>query len=245
MKSIVLCAGYATRLYPLTKNFPKPLLEVGNRPVINYIVEKIEELEIEKVFVITNSRYYPHFIDWQKNLKTKLSIEVIDDNTSEEETKLGAIADLSLVIEKKKINDDLLIIAGDNLFDFSLKPMHEQFKKTRKTTISIIPAENIEKLKKGAAVLLDKNKKVINIEEKSPNPNPKAYYGNCLYFFDKETLHFIQQYLKENNNPDQPGRFIQWLYPRKEVHGFLNKGRIIDIGTPETLEKARNQFTSK
>ncbi len=242
MKAIILAAGYATRLYPLTKNFPKPLLEVGKKPVLNYIIEIMEELEIEKTYIITNSRYYPHFSEWKKHLKTSLNIELIDDNTSTEETKLGAIADLSLVIEKKKINDDLLIIAGDNLFKFSLKSMQNQFKKTNKILISLIQPENIEKLKKGASVLLDKDKKVINIEEKSQNPNPKSYYGNCIYFFNKESIPMISQYIKQRNNPDQPGRLIQWLYQKKEIYGFINKGEIIDIGTIETLEKARKQF---
>lgn len=242
MQAIILAAGYATRLYPLTKNFPKPLLEIAGKPVINSIIEKLEELPIEKTYIITNSRYYPHFLAWQKQLKTKLNLEILDDKTSTEEAKLGAIADLSFVIEKKKINDSLLIIAGDNLFDFSLLPMYDYFKKTNKNLISLYATSTIEQLKKGGNVLLDSKNKITRFEEKPENPPPSSYRTGCLYFFNQETTSMIKQYLQEGNNPDQPGRFIQWLYTRKELHGFINKGKIIDIGTPETLEKARQEF---
>ena len=116
MEVVLLCAGYATRLYPLTKNFPKPLLEIGGKPVMDYILEKIEELpEIKKIYIVTNSRYYPHFKDWGKKQKTKLKLEIIDDKTETEETKLGAMGDVNLVIQKKKIKGQLLLIAGDNI----------------------------------------------------------------------------------------------------------------------------------
>lgn len=242
LNAILLCAGYATRLYPLTKNFPKPLLEVDGKPVMNYTIEKLEELPIDKAFIITNTRYYPHFLAWQKQLQTSIQTEIIDDGTSAEETKLGAIADLHLAIEKNHLEGPLLIIAGDNLFDFSLKPMHEYFQKTNKTTISVMHAD-AEKLKKGGAALVDNTNKIIHLEEKPQHPPPGAKYANCLYVLDKETIPLISEYLRQGNNPDQPGSFIQWLYPRKEIHGFLNTGRIIDIGTPETLAAARASFT--
>ena len=243
MKSIILAAGYATRLYPLTKNFPKPLLEVAGKPVINNIIEKIEELpEIKKAYVVTNSRYFQHFQDWKQKLKTKLEIEIIDDKTSSEETRLGAIGDMNLVIQEKNLKGPLLIIAGDNLFDISLLPMYDYFKKTDKTTISLIDVKDVEKLKKGGSVLLDKNNRIIHFEEKSQNPDPKAYYASVIYFLTNEAVKKINQYIAEGNNPDQPGRLIQWLYTREETRGFLNENRIIDIGTPESLEKARKEF---
>lgn len=242
LNAILLCAGYATRLYPLTKNFPKPLLEVGGKPVISHTIEKLEELNIEKAFIVTNSRYYPHFIAWREQLKTNLNIEIIDDDTSTEETKLGAIADIHFVIEKNHLEGPLLIIAGDNLFDFSLKPMYEYFTATNKTTVSMMHSD-AEKLKKGGAALLDEHNRITHLEEKPLHPHPQAKYANCIYFLDKESVPLIATYLQQGNNPDQPGSFIQWLYPRKEIHGFLNTGRIIDIGTPETLAAARASFT--
>ena len=240
--ALILAAGYATRLYPLTKNFPKPLLEVGGKPVLNYTLTKLEELNIKRAIIVTNSRYYPHFQQWKQQLKTDLKIELIDDNTNTEETKLGAIADMHLAIEKANIKGQLLLIAGDNLFDFSLKPMQDYFRKANKTTISLFEVEDINKLKKSGTALIDKNNKIILVEEKPEHPKQGAYHANCLYFLTSSTLQKIQQYLQEGNNPDQPGRFIQWLYTKEEIHGFLNKGSIIDIGTLETLEKARKEF---
>ena len=240
--ALILAAGYATRLYPLTKNFPKPLLEVGGKPVLNYTLTKLEELNIKRAIIVTNSRYYPHFQQWKQQLKTDLKIELIDDNTNTEETKLGAIADMHLAIEKAKLRGPLLLIAGDNLFDFSLKPMQDYFRKANKTTISLFEVEDINKLKKSGTALIDKNNKIILVEEKPEHPKQGAYHANCLYFLTPSTISKISEYLQQGNNPDQPGRFIEWLYRREEIHGFINKGSIIDIGTLETLEKARKEF---
>ena len=255
--ALILAAGYATRLYPLTKNFPKPLLEVGGKPVLNYTLTKLEELNIKRAIIVTNSRYYPHFQQWKQQLKTGINIEILDDGTSTEETNLGSIpyihlsikkkrfgsiADMHLAIEKAKLRGPLLLIAGDNLFDFSLKPMQDYFRKANKTTISLFEVEDINKLKKSGTALIDKNNKIILVEEKPEHPKQGAYHANCMYFLTSSTLQKIQQYLQEGNNPDQPGRFIEWLYQREEIHGFFNKGSIIDIGTPETLEKARKEF---
>src|SRR3989344_6796143 len=209
MNVIVLAAGYATRLYPLTQNFPKPLLEIGKKPVINHLIEKLEEINIQQAYIVTNSRYYPHFKEWKKQLKTNISIEILDDGTSTEETKLGAIADMQLAIEKAKIKGPLLLIAGDNLFDFSLKPMHEYFRKANKTTISLFEVGDVNKLKKSGTALIDASNKIILVEEKPEHPKQGAYHANCIYFLTPSTISKISRYLQQGNNPDQPGRFIE------------------------------------
>ncbi len=117
MKAVILVAGYATRLYPLTKNKPKALLKVGGKTILQHILEKIQEVDIiNEVFLVSNARFYPHFQEWVADRP----IKVLDDGTSTNETRLGAIADLQFAIEKEKIDDDIIVLAGDNLFDFSL-----------------------------------------------------------------------------------------------------------------------------
>ena len=242
MKALILAAGYAVRLYPLTKNFPKPLLKINNKPIISYIVERLEELkEISTIYIVTNQRYFHHFESWKNQANTKIPIEIINDQTETEETKLGGIGDIVFTIKNKNTNDDLLIIAGDNIFDFSLQPMMRYFQQHKKDTISLVEKDNIEELKRGGIVTLDKNNKIIKFIEKPKHP-PTNLYSNCLYIFTKDTVRLYQIYLEQGNNPDQPGRFVQWLYTRKEVHGFVNKGRIFDIGTHESLKRARKEF---
>jgi len=241
---ILLAAGYSTRLYPLTKNFPKPLLEVGGKLVITNIIERLENLkEISNVYVITNDKFYKHFLNWKNNLKTTLDIEVISDGTSSEKDKLGAMGDVNFVIKEKSINGPLFIIGSDNLFDFGLHEIVNYFKEKNKDVVCISKIKELSRLKNMGVAKLDKNNKITFLEEKPENP-PSKLAVSCIYLYTKETASLIRKYLDDGNNPDNTGSFLQWLYPRKEVYAFINKGKIIDIGTPETLEKARKEFIS-
>ncbi len=240
---ILLAAGYSTRLYPLTKNFPKPLLEVAGKPVITNIVEKLEALkEIDKVYVVTNNRYYNRFIEWKKSLKTKLKIEIINDGTLHEKDKLGAIGDISLVLKLKSPDSDILIIAGDNLFSSSLNPFYNYFKGKNENVIVIDELPTLEQAKRHGVVDLDRDSKIISLIEKPENPKSKLI-AHVVYLLKKKSINKIKKYLDEGNNQDAPGYFLQWLYKKDAVYGFKIDGKIFDIGTPETLEKARREFT--
>ncbi|MBI2106130.1 nucleotidyltransferase family protein [Candidatus Woesearchaeota archaeon] len=244
MKCLLLAAGYSTRLYPLTENFPKPLLDIAGKPVINYLVEKLEKLnELKEVYVITNSKFYNPFLSWRNSLKTSLKIEIIDDGTNNKDNRLGAIGDIQFVINKKKLDDDLLILGGDQLFKFYLNDFVDFFKKENKDVTMVIKERNKDLIKQSSCVVLDKNKKLIFFEEKPENPSSDLI-SRCIYIYKKDTLKLIEKYLEEKNNPDQPGRFVQWLYKKKEILGFISNNDIIDIGTHETLEKAKKVFTS-
>lgn len=240
---ILLAAGYSTRLYPLTRNFPKPLLEVGGKPVITSIVEKLESLnEINNIYVITNNRYFNHFTEWMDNLRTNLDIEILNDGTLSEEDKLGAVGDIYFAIKEKKIRNPIMIAGGDNLFDFELGSMYSYFLQKNRDVVSLCRIDDVSRLRQLGVVEMDNNNRIIHFNEKPDNPNSNLA-ANCIYFYTRETIAMFKEYLEQGNNPDQPGRFIEWLYPRKEIYGFINNGRIIDIGTYETLEKARKEFT--
>ena len=138
MKAIILCAGYATRLYPLTENTPKALLPINDKPLLSYIVKKLEAIkEINKVYVVTNAKFYSHFKDWERNSKFKKEVEIVNDNTTSNENRLGGIGDIHFVIEKERINEDVFVALGDNLFDFNLNDMISLFKKKNETTIGV------------------------------------------------------------------------------------------------------------
>ena len=134
-------------------------------------------------------------------------------------------------------------MGGDNLFDFSLENIFSYFKKLNQNVVSACEIKDKERLKHMGVAKLNKDNKILFLEEKPQNPQSTTAI-NCMYFYTKETVQLFKKYLEEGHNPDPPGGFLQWLYPKKEVYGFVNKGRIIDIGTHETLEKARKEFTS-
>lgn len=250
MIALILAAGYATRLYPLTINTPKPLLPVGPKAMIDYIVDEIETIpDVSKIIVVTNHRFADKFDVWAKDRTaadaatgaTLPTIEVIDDGTTDDTNKLGAIGDIQFVIDKFSIDDDLMIIAGDNLFTYKLKDMYDFFMERRKDTLVAIRVDDVEQLKKLAVATLDEDNKVIHLAEKPSLPRSTvAIYAT--YFYLKETLPMIRQYLDEGNTPDAPGHFPSWLYTRKDVVAFRAPGTCIDIGTPENYKDVCDNY---
>ena len=193
MIALILAAGYATRLYPLTINTPKPLLPVGPKAMIDYITDEIETIpDVNKIVVVTNHRFADHFAVWAKDRSEKdlsdgkilTPIEVIDDGTTDDSNKLGAIGDIQFVIDKLAIDEDMMIIAGDNLFTYKLKDMYNFFMSNRKDTLISVTVEDIEQLKKLAVATIDENGKVVTLEEKPKEPKSN-YAVTGLYFYPK------------------------------------------------------------
>ena len=250
MIALILAAGYATRLYPLTINTPKPLLPVGPKAMIDYIVDEIETIpDVSKIVVVTNHRFADQFDVWAKARSEAdaatgadlPSIEVIDDGTTDDTNKLGAIGDIQFVIQKLAIDDDLMIIAGDNLFTYKLKDMYDFFKQKHSDTLVAIKVEDVEQLKKLAVATLDEDNKVVHLAEKPSLPRSTvAIYAT--YFYLRETLPLFAVYLDEGNTPDAPGHFPSWLYTRKDVYAFRAPGTCIDIGTPENYKDVCDNY---
>ena len=171
MKCVILAAGYATRLYPLTENFPKPLLEINGKSILDYLVDDIESTnKIDEYIIISNHKFIEHFNDWKRNKNIHNKIVIVDDGTMSNETRLGAVSDISLAIDKLNLNDDLLVIAGDNVLDFSLGEFIKYFEDKNKTCIMRYYEENKNKIKKSAAVSFDNNDLVLKMIEKPENP---------------------------------------------------------------------------
>ena len=250
MIALILAAGYATRLYPLTINTPKPLLPVGPKAMIDYIIDQIETIsDVSKIVVVTNHRFADHFDKWAQERSaadavsegTHPSIEVIDDGTTDDTNKLGAIGDIQYVIDTLRIDDDMMIIAGDNLFTYKLSDMYDFFMEKQKDTLVAIRVDEIEQLRKLAVATLDEDDKVLKLAEKPANPTSNvAIYAT--YFYLRETIPMFRQYLDEGNTPDAPGNFPSWLYQRKDVYAFRAPGTCIDIGTPENYKDVCDNY---
>ena len=244
MKALILAAGYATRLFPLTKKYPKPLLEVKGRPIINYIIEKIELVSgINEIYVVTNSKFISDFRKWAKTLKSSKKITLVDDLTKNNLDRLGAIGDIQFVIEKKKIQDDLLIVGGDNLFNGSLKGFLDA------TAKNIAPAAiGLYKLKhksdacRYGVVKLDRLKKIVSFQEKPAKPNSNLV-AMCLYYISKKYLKTIGIYMQsEKIKADATGSYIAWLKDRVNVLGYVFSGSWFDIGDYKYLNSAKEKF---
>ena len=244
MKALILAAGYATRLYPLTKEYPKPLLKVNRRPIIDYIIEKLATIDdIDKIIVVTNSKFMSQFRKWRMKLKVNKHTNLIDDLTKDNESRRGAIGDIDFVIEKKSIKDDLLVIGGDNLFDSNLKDFFGFVKNNKNNPV--IGAYNIRNkvdAMKYGVIKLDKENKVIDFKEKPKNPK-SALVAMCLYYFPKERLRCIKEYLNSKfEKIDATGLYIDWLRRKVPVYAFVFNGHWYDIGDREFYNQAKQTF---
>ena len=240
MKALILAGGYGTRLYPITVNIPKALVMVNNKPIIDYILEKINQLlEIDEIFIVTNNRFYPLLEEWAKTAPTKKTIKVLNDGTNTNEERLGALGDMMFGLEKAKINDTALIIASDNIFDFDLRKI---MKEKDKDIVAVVEV-NLEDIKRyGVVELSDVNgKKLVGFEEKPAKPKTNLA-STGVYIFQKETLQLVDMYKAEGNSMEGPGFFLQWLYKRKDVYACVYNGKWFDIGTIEMLVRANEEF---
>jgi glucose-1-phosphate thymidylyltransferase len=243
MKALILAAGYATRLYPLTKEYPKPLLKVGERPIINYIIEKLETLkEIDEIIVVTNSKFMPQFRRWRIALKSHKRISLADDLTKSHEDRRGAIGDMNFVINKKRLRDDLLVVGGDNLFDGSLRGFLSFAKDNPHPLIGAYDIKDIRQARKYGVIKLDKKNRLIDFKEKPKNPR-STLIAMCLYYFPKKNLGLIKEYLNNRiDKYDATGFYIDWLRKKVSVYGFVFDGRWYDIGDHQFYHEAKEKF---
>jgi glucose-1-phosphate thymidylyltransferase len=246
VKAIVLAAGYATRLYPLTLDTPKPLLEVGGRPILERLLGQLEEIPfLEHIYVVTNAKFTPHFRDFAAGSAGRLEVEVVDDGTESDETKLGAIGDLELVIRSLDVDDDLLVAAGDSIFDGARLEDFARLGLEKQAPVeAVYDVGDLEAVKRYSVITADDDGRVVAFQEKPDSPE-STLAGIALYFYPRPALPLIARYLAEGNNPDQPGRLVEWLYTRTPVYVWRVPGQWYDIGSPETLEQADRELRPK
>ena len=243
MEAVVLAAGYATRLRPLTNRVAKPLLPLAGRPMIDYLADKIDEVgDVEAIHVVTNSRFAADFEAWASSRSGPVPVRVHDDGTTSNNDRLGAIGDLRFVIERAGLEDeDLLVVAGDNLFDFSLEEYVAFWRSRGGSAIGVHDVGDLDLARRYGIVELDDSDRVVSLVEKPERP-AGTLASIAAYLFRAEHAALVRKYLEEGNAPDQPGRFVVWLYPRVPVHGYRFQGDWLDIGDREQLLEADNRM---
>ena len=243
MKALILAAGYATRLYPLTKEYPKPLLRVGRKPIIGYIIERLQALDdIDEIIVVTNSKFIPQFKRWLKGLRSHKPISLVDDLTRSHGERRGAIGDMNFVINEKRLKDNLLVVGGDNLFDANLKKFLSFAHEKAQPVIGAYNIKDMQVAKNYGVIKLDGENRLVDFQEKPRNPE-STLIAMCLYYFPKERLGLIQEYLNSKiGKYDAAGFYIDWLSKRVPVYGFIFDGRWYDIGDHKFYREARNRF---
>jgi len=239
VKAVVLAGGYATRLYPLTHHRPKHLLKVGGRPILELLLERLPLDELDAVYVVTNAKFADRFREWADSFPAE--VVVIDDGTTTEGDRLGAIGDLQLAIVSEGLDDDLIVAAGDSIFTERLDDFARFGQERNAAAIAVYDVGELEAMKRLSSIGVDSDSRLVAFEEKPENPE-STLAGIALYFYPRAVLPLVGQYLAEGNNPDQPGRLIAWLYERTPVYAWRVPGRWFDIGTPETLAEAEELF---
>ena len=244
MKLIILAAGYATRLYPLTLNQPKPLLPVAGKPMMEHVLDNIAGIEaIDHAYVVTNAKFAPHFENWAATYRPDLhfSFSIVNDGSTDDSNKLGAIGDMHLVLKKYVLDDDIMVIGGDNLFSNDLSEFGAYCEEKQAPVTGVYDVGDLEAIKKYNAIEIDESNRITYFEEKPKEPR-STLTGIALYYYPKTTLPLIYQYIAEGNNPDQPGRLVQWLYTRVPFYVWQVPGLWYDVGSIETLEEANRVF---
>jgi len=242
LKALILAAGYATRLRPLTDTWAKELLPVGGRPIVDWILGSIAEVDgLDEVHLVTNARKAPMFEDWARDQGVTLH----DDGTTTNDNRLGAIGDLRFVIRSVGVDDDLLVIAGDNLFDFSLAEYASFWAgKGVASAIAVRDVGSIELARQYGIVDLGEGDRIVDFVEKPADP-PSTLAATATYLFHRTHLPLVEIYLDAGNSPDQPGRFVEWLCRRDSVYGWRFDGAWFDIGDTEQLLVADNRLRAE
>ncbi len=240
MKCLILAAGYATRLYPLTENFPKPLLPVQGKPILDWLIDDIDTLSaVDEYVVISNHKFAHHFDAWAKGKEQKIT--VVDDGTESNETRLGAVCDIQFAIDKLNIDDEMLVIAGDNLLDFSLTRFITYAKDKGTSCIMRYYEADDKRLTKCGVVEIDENDKIVGMEEKPQNP--KSHWC-CppFYYYTKEDARLVKRGIELGCGTDAPGSYIAWLCSVTDVHAMEMPGRRYDIGNLESYKRVEEEY---
>lgn len=255
MKAIIIAAGYATRLYPLTENFPKPLLEVGGKTILDHLIDQLKTIpDIDHAYLVTNHRFHNHFTNWARQRQTHarhgqqahtgLRFDILDDGTTSNDDRLGAVGDIQFAIKARNITDDIMVLAADNILQFPLQKFVTAFKSKPASWVCVRRITDPEDRKRRGIAQLDAQNRVIDFEEKPKQP--KSEWGvPPFYIYPSSVLPRIKSYLDSGGIADAPGHFLVSLHKTEPVYAHKITGEILDIGNHESLAEARQFFERK
>lgn len=242
MKNIVIAAGYATRLYPLTENFPKPLLEIGNNTILGRLIDDIDRIEdINEHIIVTNHKFAGHFKEWAAKQYTKNPIRIVDDGTETNDTRLGAVCDLLLAIERCKVDEDMLVIAADNILDFSFQGFVDYFKEKGTSLIMCHHEPELRRLQRTGVIAVDENMRVLEMQEK-PEVPVSNWAVPPFYLYKQSDLPLIKDCMNHGCGFDAPGNLAHYLCGITPMHAWVMPGRRYDIGTLDSYYEAQELF---
>lgn len=245
MKNIVIAAGYATRLYPLTENFPKPLLKIGERSILDRILDDVDGIEdIDEHIIVTNHKFTEIFNNWVSERKQKPGtkpIRIIDDGTTDNENRLGAVKDLLLAIDEFDINDDIMVLAADNVLDFSFQGFVNFFKQKNTSVIMCHHEPELYKLQRTGVIAVDDDMKVLEMQEKPEHP-VSNWAVPPFYIYKKNDLPLIRDCLNHGCGFDAPGNLAHYLVNATTIHAWIMPGSRYDIGSLDSYKEAQILF---
>ncbi len=244
MKVLILAAGYGTRLYPLTKDQPKPLLLVSDKPIVDHLIEKVKDAKnLSEIYVVTNDKFFENFKIWASEKKDCIvPITIINDNTKTPEDRLGSIGDVQFILEQCSVSEDLLVIGGDNLFDYSLDEFLSFSSENKdRVTVGLYDVKKKERASKFGVAQMNGDR-IITLFEEKPEIPKTSLIAMCLYYMPHQTLSLIKAYIQDSGKADRAGDYINWLCETKKLLGFQFEGRWYDIGSIEAYTQAQNDF---
>lgn len=242
MKNIVIAAGYATRLYPLTENFPKPLLRIGGSSILGRLIEDIDRIEdVNEHIIVTNHKFAEHFERWAAGTVTRCPVRIVDDGTMSNETRLGAVRDLLLAIDRCSVDEDMLVIAADNILDFSFRGFVETFKRKGTSMIMCYDEPELRRLQRTGVVAVDEDMRVLEMQEKPQNP-VSHWAVPPFYLYKLSDLPLIKDCMNHGCGFDAPGNLAHYLCSVTTLHAWQMPGKRFDIGSLDSYEEAQRLF---
>ena len=238
MTSIIRAAGYATRLYPLTLNYPKPLLEVGGKKIIDWLIEDLEKSGVERTVVVSNHKFISQFQAWAEGRENTI---VLDDGSEDNDHRLGAVKDIEFAIEEANIDDDIVVLAGDNVLNFSLSSFIDYGRKKKTSCIMRHEEKDENKLRKTGVIEIDEDELVLDMEEKPKEPKSN-WAVPPFYYYTKEDKDLIKEGISSGCGTDAPGSFVSWLVKTMPVHAYRMIGERFDVGSIEGYEKIKKEY---
>ncbi|MBD3426451.1 MAG: NTP transferase domain-containing protein [Candidatus Omnitrophica bacterium] len=245
MKALILAAGYGTRLYPLTLDRPKPLVKVGGVTILERLLRKLETIEeCDEIYIVTNDKFHDMIVKWVRDRSFSVKLKVINDLTRSNEDRLGAIGDINLVLKKENPEDDVLILAGDNLFEFDISDFISFSKRKNKFSVALYDVKDRKLAQRYGIVSLDDDKKLTEFQEKPDKPK-STLASTGIYFMPQETLGMMKDYMRTDLVKDAPGNFVKWVSEKDGVYGYVFNEGWYDIGDKGSLEKADIEYRKK
>lgn len=242
MKHIVIAAGYATRLYPLTENFPKPLLRVGNDTILGRMVSDVDGIvEVTGHIVVVNHKFVDHFKEWRDGLKGRKPVEIVDDGTTTNEGRLGAVRDLLLGMERMEVEDDIMVTAADNILEFSMTGFVDFFKEKGTSVIMCHEEPELRRLQRTGVIAVDEAWRVKEMQEKPEKP-VSHWAVPPFYIYSRKDLDLIRGAVGDGCGTDAPGNLAHYVVDHSVVHAWRMPARRFDIGSLDSYEEAKRIY---